>query len=223
MNLFETMLAVDGHVVQLEEHLARMARSAGTLDEDAFRAATLGAVRDGEHAIRVVLAEGTLAATAFDLPEITRSRRIHGRAVTLPASATRPLPQSKRYPEDLHLRDAIPPGADEALFVTPDGNILEGTSTNVFALHGDVLITAPDGVLPGTVRAWVLATAPTLGLRIEERAPTADDVRRGAFFTGSLTTLAPVRLLDGRPCALPGPAFEELGEMFRRRLTLHPS
>lgn len=191
MNVFETMLVVGGRIVQLDEHIARMGRD--------FRDVALGAVRsDDEHAIRVVLEDGHLRATAFAIPEITRSRREHGRVVTLPPSLARPIPHLKRYPEDLRLRELIPEGADEALFVTPDGLILEGTSTNVFAVRGDTLITAPDGVLPGVVRDWVIASAPQLGLRIEYRTPTIGDLLRGGFLTGSLTTLAPIRTLNGQ-------------------------
>jgi branched-subunit amino acid aminotransferase/4-amino-4-deoxychorismate lyase len=226
--LFETMLAVGGRIVQLDEHVERMARSCNELglapfDEDAFRDAAINTVWSAEHAIRVVYEHGALSATAFDIPAPTRSRRTYGRAVTLSPTIARPLPQYKRVPEDLDWREVIPPGADEALFVTTQGHILEGTSTNVFAIRGDVLITAPDGVLPGIVRAWVLAS----GLSIEERAPAADDIRRGGFFTGSLTTLAPIRTLDGDACAPPGETYTELArlysEMFGRRVTLNPS
>jgi branched-subunit amino acid aminotransferase/4-amino-4-deoxychorismate lyase len=213
--LFETMLAIDRRIVQLDDHVARMARSSreldlAPLDEQAFRDAARRVVQDGEHAVRVVFEDGAITATAFAIPPITRSRREQGRAVTL--QRRRPVPQHKRFPEDLHLRTLIPEGADEALFTTDDGAILEGTSTNVFAIRGDVLITAPDGVLPGVVRAWVLAT----GLEIESRPPTTGDILSGAFFTGSLTTLAPIRTLDGRTCAPPGAAFAELVRSYHR-------
>lgn len=211
--LFETMLVVDGRIVQFDDHVARMARSCRelglpALDEEAFWGAALRATRNGEHGVRAVYEGGAIAATAFELPEVTRSRRARGRAVTL--HWQRPDPRHKRFPEDLHLRERIPPGADEALFVTADGHVLEGTGTNVFAVRGDVLITAPDGVLPGVVRAWVLSQ----GLRVEERPPSIDDIRNGAFFTGSLTTLAPIRTLDGHVCADPGPAYAMLARSY---------
>lgn len=214
--LFETMLAIDGRIVQLDDHITRMARSCRELDlppldEEAFRDAARRVSYNGEHAVRVVYEDGMLAAMAFAIPEVTLSRRTRGRAVTL--QRRRPHPQHKRFPEDLHLRDLIPEGADEALFTTGDGAILEGTGTNIFAVRGDVLITAPDGgVLPGVVRAWVLER----GMEIEYRSPTAGDILNGAFFTGSLTTLAPVRMLDGRACAPPGPAFAELVRSYHR-------
>jgi branched-subunit amino acid aminotransferase/4-amino-4-deoxychorismate lyase len=220
--LFETMLAVGGFIVQLDEHVQRMARSCRELnweplDEDAFRNAAHKAVRTDESAVRVVNARGMIETTAFAIPDATRSRRAYGRAILLDPAVTRSLPHHKLLPRTVcsdSLRDAIQAGADEALFVTPDGRILEGTSTNVFAFRGDVLITAPAEVLPGIVRAWVLATVPDLGLRIEERAPTADDIRNGGFFTGSLTKLAPIRTLDGHLCAPPGDAYSELARLY---------
>ena len=233
--LFETMLAIDGRIVQLDEHVERMARSCRdlrwkSLDEEAFRNAARDAARPDESAVRVVNEQGTITATSFAIPNATRSRRTHGRAITLPPSFVRSQPEHKLLPWTvcaIALRDAIDAGADEALFVTPDGAILEGTSTNVFAVRKDVLITAPSGVLPGVVRAWVLATAPTVGLRIEQRPPTADEIRGGGFFTGSLTRLAAIRRLDGHECATPGNAFAELvrfyDEMFRPRVTLRSS
>lgn len=221
--LFETMLAVDGHLVQLDEHIERMARSCRDLewpplDEEAFRVAVRNAAGTGSGAVRAVNAQGAITALAFPIPDATRLRRTHGRAITLDRAVRRSLPRHKLLPHYAvcsdALRAAIAAGADEALFVAPDGAILEGTSTNVFAVRDDALVSAPDGILPGIVRAWVLATARGMGLRIEERAPTADDIRGGAFFTGSLTTLAPIRTLDGHECATPGKAYAELARLY---------
>ncbi|MBV9492713.1 MAG: aminotransferase class IV [Acidobacteria bacterium] len=227
MGLFETMLVRDGRVVQLEEHLARMAASCralewGELDAHRFRSVARGAaMQSDESAVRVTRTtdgEGgwLLEATAFAIPQATRLRRTHGRAITLDPSFVRPLPQHKTLPLSTYsgaLAVAIQAGADEAFFVTPRGEILEGSGTNVFAMRGDTLTTAP-GVLPGVVRAWVLSIARQMSLRIEERAPRADELRMGGFVTGSLTTLAPLRFLDGHPCASPGEAYEAIARQY---------
>jgi branched-subunit amino acid aminotransferase/4-amino-4-deoxychorismate lyase len=163
------------------------------------------APQEREAAVRCTyLPDRGLECVAFPIPATTRARREHGRAIALDPSWTRALPEHKTTDYEIcrrALERAVAAGADEALFVTPDGHVLEGTATNVFAVRGTTLITAPAGVLPGIVRAWVLAHAPRLGLSIEERAPSAAEVREGAFFTGSLTGIAPVRVLDGEPCA----------------------
>jgi branched-subunit amino acid aminotransferase/4-amino-4-deoxychorismate lyase len=229
LGLFETLLVAGSRAVQLDEHFVRMAASCEALglplvDEGRFREEARGVPRAFDGALRILWMAAerhswVLHATTFALPPATLSRRKHGRAVTLPPHWTRSLPQHKLTSYAvcaIALRDAARAGADEALFVTSDGRILEGTSTNVFATHGTTLITAPvaAGILPGTVRAWVIARAAQLGLTVEERPPTREEVLGGSFFTGSLTTLAPVRTLDGLRCAPPAGGFAELVRLY---------
>jgi branched-subunit amino acid aminotransferase/4-amino-4-deoxychorismate lyase len=232
LGLFETMLVTRGRVVLLEEHLARMTRSAAALgfptpDGDAFRreaidaAATVGE----EAALRCLYVassadEWTLAAEVHAIPTLTLSRRAHGRVITLAPTLTRALPEHKMTsyaPCVIGLRRAAAMGADEGLFVTREGLILEGTATNVFALANRKLITAPASVLPGIMRAWVLEHAATLGLAIEERCPSPDELREGAFLTGSLTLLAPIQHVNGDHCRAPGEVFEMLVERWQVR------
>lgn len=50
-----------------------------------------------------------------------------------------------------------PPEVNEVLLVTPEGQLLEGLTSNFFVLNGDgAVMTADDGVLNGTVRELVL-------------------------------------------------------------------
>jgi branched-subunit amino acid aminotransferase/4-amino-4-deoxychorismate lyase len=225
LGLFETMLVANRSVALLERHRARMTRSAAALgfpvpDAAAFRAEVLRAAEEvaGEGALRCLwIAAETdawvLAAEAQPVPARTVSRRVHGRAITLPPSLARALPEHKLTsyaPCVIGLAHAAAAGADEGLFVNREGLVLEGTATNVFAVTRHALVTAPDGVLPGVMRARVLEQADALGIAIEWRCPTRDDLRAGSFLTSSLTLLAPLRTLDGEPCAAPGAIFEEL-------------
>lgn len=237
IGLFETMLVLRGRALQVSEHFERMTASCDALgfprpDAAAFRREVdlaCATAAEREAALRCVWVAGgsvddadawRLSAAVGEVPRVTRARREHGRAITLDDSFVRSLPQHKLTSYAvcvLGLRKAIASDADEALFVARDGLVLEGTSTNVFAVRGETLITAPSsaGILPGIVRAWVLSAAPRLGLSIEERAPSAEEVRGGAFLASSLTTLAEVRMLDGRACATPGRAFVRLHELWR--------
>lgn len=242
VGLFETMLVVSGRVLQIDEHLERMRASCDALGfpqpgAAAFRRevelACAGSPAD-EAALRCTwIAAGAvddplawrLAASIAALPEVTLSRRNRGRAITLDASFVRSMPQHKMTSYAVcvvGLRQAITRGADEALFVTRDGLVLEGSSTNVFAVRGRTLITASvaEGLLPGIVRAWVISAASRAGLAIEERAPSVDELRGGGFLTSSLTTLAELRVLDGAPCAPAGEAFERLQELWRHDFEL---
>jgi len=238
IGLFETMLVASGRVIHLEDHASRMAESCialqfPPLDEQQFRNAATRAVRviEDESALRLTRVgvsthDWPLFATTFPLPAATRSRRENGRAITLHPSMRRALPLHKLTSYAvcaLALRDAVNAGADEGLFVSKASAVLEGTATNIFAIRGTKLVTAPlsAGVLPGIVRAWVVASAAVIGLSLEERPPEVSEILEGGFFTGSLTKIAPIRSLDGRPCALPGEAFGELVRRYRLATDMH--
>ncbi|WP_300455317.1 aminotransferase class IV [Desulfobacula sp.] len=47
-------------------------------------------------------------------------------------------------------------GGIEAVYVDRDNRVLEGTTTNFFGFKGNVLITPPDGILPGITRSVIL-------------------------------------------------------------------
>jgi 4-amino-4-deoxychorismate lyase len=235
LGLFETILIAKGRPIQLAAHYERIADSSARLglpvpDADAFRHAVEGAVRDaaGETSVRCiwVAAEDSndsrswiLHASLQPIRAATLARREHGRAITLPSHWSRSLPLHKTTSWAvclLALRQAIASNADEAIFTAADGALLEGTSTNLFAIRGSTLVTAPveAGVLPGVVRGWVIGHAAGLGAGIESRPPSRDEIIEGAFFTGSLTKLAPLRVLDGETCAPPGELFDELRRLY---------
>jgi branched-subunit amino acid aminotransferase/4-amino-4-deoxychorismate lyase len=217
MGLFETMLVVGGQVFDVDAHFRRMAASAEALgfpvpEERTFRDAV---------ALRCVYVQDTarwqLVATTAPIPATTLRRRKGARVITLDRELTRALPRHKLTsyaPSMIGLHQAIAAGADEGLFVDRRGRVLEGTTTNVFAIDGSTLITARTGILPGIVRAWVLENAPRAGLGIVHRAPTVEELRNGSFLTSSLTILAPITHLDGIRCLSPGPVFAKLRWMW---------
>ena len=213
--LFETMLAVHGGVVQREEHFARLARSARELglptpEEEEFRSAVAGVVRSEEEmAVRCIYENARFTATAGPIPIVTLHRREGAHVATLGPGVARDRP-SHKLTSYLTSRPAIPAGANEALFVDGHGHILEGTTTNVFAIAGETLITARDAVLPGIVRAWVIEYA----TKVIQRRPTIAELRAGSFLTSSLTPLAPIVTVDGVACESPGRVFVELRERY---------
>jgi branched-subunit amino acid aminotransferase/4-amino-4-deoxychorismate lyase len=238
--LFETLLVVNGVALALEEHFKRLTRSAVALelpspsrDELAgVVARTLDELGEsaGEHALRILwvataepIEERTswqLHATLAPLSPSTLRRRRLGRVILLPARHRRSDPEHKTiayFGTLLAARKAMAQGADEALFTSEAGAILEGTATNVFALAGNELITAPveAGILPGITRAWVIGHAAAAGLTVIERCPVKEELLAGSFMSGSLTTLAPTRSIDEEKCAEVGPPFAELVRLFR--------
>lgn len=103
-------------------------------------------------------------------------------------------------------RDA---GADDAWLVE-GGVITEATSSNAHIIDArGVLVSHPvdHGVLPGVTRINVLAIASEMGLTVEERPFTPDELfaAREAFISGAGTLVLPVVEVDGRPVGNGGP------------------
>jgi len=88
------------------------------------------------------------------------------------------------------------------LYVTPDGEVTEGTTSNVFAVARGALMTPPaDGtILGGVTRDRVLAAARRLGLQVRETSLAVDRLRRAdeVFITASTIEVLPVVRIDGR-------------------------
>lgn len=103
------------------------------------------------------------------------------------------------YLENLLSRKAArEAGFDEALFVTPDGYVLEGASSTLFIVKDGRAYTPPldAGILPGVARARVLALiGPT---RAEERPLTLQEVLAAdeCFLTNALLPVMPVCTID---------------------------
>lgn len=145
---------------------------------------------------------------------------------------------STRHPD----RDVIPPGlkgpgrafsllarieaedagCDDALLLSSEGHITEGTTWNVFWRVGETLRTpaAAEGLLPGVTRAIVLEIARQDGFIIEEGAwPRSElDGADEAFATMTSLGLVPVRSLDGREFPGTGIAVDRLAPRYWERV-----
>ena len=83
------------------------------------------------------------------------------------------------YPDHiLALQEAQAAGYNDALLLNTRGDVVCGTVANLWLLRGAVLSTPPlaAGALAGTVRRWICAAAPQLGLSVQEAAITPADL-----------------------------------------------
>jgi branched-chain amino acid aminotransferase len=102
-------------------------------------------------------------------------------------------------------------GADDAVMLTIDGWLSEGTTANVFLIRGTDLLTPPltAAILPGTTRTWLLAAAPSLGLRPSEGSLRPEDLATAdeALLSSSVAGIVPLTAFDGAPIGSgrPGP------------------
>lgn len=111
-------------------------------------------------------------------------------------------------------------GVDDAWLVE-GGVITEQTSANAHIIDArGVLVSHPvdGGVLPGVTRINALAIARDMGLTVEERPFTPDELfaAREAFVSAAGSLVLPVVEVDGRPigAGTPGPLTTEIRERY---------
>lgn len=131
----------------------------------------------------------------------------------------------------LALQEALQGGYDEALLLDVEGYVTEGSGENIFIVRDGILYT-PDltSALEGITRASIITLAGELGIRVQEKRITRDEVYIAdeAFFTGTAAEVTPVRELDGRRIGAGqrGPITARLQTLFfdqvHGRRTEHP-
>lgn len=229
--VFESIAVVGAGAPHLPAHLARLARSAELLElsdvgETVWRA-LVGSVLAGwdpgtDGVIRLFLTRGlgqglppTALAVLSPVPtEVVRQRTDGISVITLglgvPADFRSHAPwllggaKTLSYAVNMAaLRHAAARGADDVIFTSLEGQILEGpTSTVVWSADG-VLHTPPleTGILPGTTMARLFARAADAGRPTAVTPGTVDDLRAAdaVWLVSGVRAAATVHTLDGVP------------------------
>ncbi|MGZ1489622.1 aminotransferase class IV [Brevibacterium sediminis] len=111
--------------------------------------------------------------------------------------------------------------ADEALFVSHDGIVLEGPTANLIIRRGDHLLTPnPEaGLLSGTTQRLIFDHAEELGLSAEYADLSLDDVKAadGAWYVSSMRTAVALRELDGNAISVDQTLTDRFQEIIRGR------
>jgi len=220
---FETLRVYDGVPFKLESHLVRLARSCERIglappDADACRElASLALSRAGEPhvALRFYRTPGREQADAPELlvlvntlPPQLEDLRTRGIKLASLLGVRAEAPwllggvKSTSYAVNMAAEaEARSRGADDAVFVTDDGTVLEGPVTNVWWRRGRELFTPSLdlGILAGVTRGTVLELAPAHGYDVREgRFPLAELAGADeAFTSSSVRELLPIVELDG--------------------------
>ena len=102
------------------------------------------------------------------------------------------------------------------VLITSRGHILEGMTSNFYAVQGGTLVTARRGVLLGVTRRTILRLARAGGITIEYRAPNINEDFEEAFITSSSRGVVPVVMINGRPVGegRPGSVTKQLMEAY---------
>jgi branched-chain amino acid aminotransferase len=117
--------------------------------------------------------------------------------------------------------DAARAGFDEALVLTQDGHLGEGSAMNIFMVRDGVLITPPvtDNILEGITRRSVMELARNeLGVTVVERSIDRSEIYicEEFFMTGTAAQISAVTKVDHRAIGtgVMGPATDALRKMF---------
>jgi branched-chain amino acid aminotransferase len=198
-------------VVRLAQHLRRLEDSTALqgrparLDQGAVRAALGKALREGGHResrVRLTFAPPRLfVALELFTPLDPALYERGAAAVTLDLHRENPHAKDTRFVATA--REAysrLPPGVEEGLLVADDGTLLEGLSSNFFALVDGELRTEQERVLEGITRSLAIDAAEPL-VRLRRVGVRRDELPRvrEAFLTSVSRELLPVVHIDERP------------------------
>ncbi len=117
-------------------------------------------------------------------------------------------------------RTAMAAGFDEAIMLDAQGYISECTGENLFMVRKGRLITPPYGssILGGITRDTVLRLASDLGVVVEERLFTRDElyIAEECFLVGTAAEVTPVREIDHRRIGAgrPGEVTQAISKRF---------
>jgi branched-chain amino acid aminotransferase len=232
---YTTMRTYGGRrVVDLTGHLQRLSDSLTLvgarrhLDPVALRQ-TIAAVIDGEGQpdvrLRITVpAVGEQVLIACE-PWQSHSPELYGQGVRCATiELVREQPRAKTTAFIAPSRAAkarADPAVHELIRRDAEGHLLEGITSNFFAVLGGTLRTAEAGVLAGVTCGVVLALARDLVIVVREPITMADLPALGeAFITSSTREVVPVVEIDGVAIGdgCPGPLARELLARYRAHL-----
>jgi 4-amino-4-deoxychorismate lyase len=217
--------AGSGTVDKLAAHLARMARSAAALelpfDADAWGALVAEVLAawtsPGEFAMKLLLTrDGVGLVTVSDLPaDYPRQRRDGIAVITLDrgtaADAYAAAPwllggvKTLSYAVNMAAqREAARRGADDVIFTSADGCVLEAPTSSVVWAAGGTLHTTPlpgTGILGGTTQQLLFERARAAGRSVATTLARVDDLHAAdsLWLVGSVRGPVDVVALDGKP------------------------
>ncbi len=249
--VFEGIRAYNGRVFRLVEHIRRLYESAHSIlltiplsQEEMIKAVvdTVNVNKLREAYIRLVVTRGVgdlgmdprkckqaqvfiiadkitlypeeLYEKGLDVITVATRRNI--------AEALEPKIKSLNYLNNIHAKiEANRAGVLEALMLTNQGYICEGTGDNIFIYRRGELLTPPAylGILEGITREAIIELAAREGIPLREVPFTRHDlyVSEECFLTGTAAEVIPVIEADQRVIGSgkPGPITKRLIKLFR--------
>ena len=245
LGVFETMVAYDAQIFSWNRHFQRLEQSAGKLslsvpERDVVRDAIFQVLEandlsSGRARVRLSVSGGENPFTGGSepgnvivvaMPQLDPAD--FAKVVVSPyrcneSGALAGIKSSSYGPNLMAYRHAHDLGADEAILLNTRGELCEGATSNLFLVQGGQGLTPPleSGCLPGVTRAIVMELCQSLGIPVQERNLSEDDLDDAdeIFLTSSSREVQPATLevaaLNG-PCAMTARIAEAYTDLRRR-------
>ncbi len=229
IGFFETFRTYDGHVFLFSKHLERLQSALAeyrivmpyTKEElltvirrlDELAGGTNGYFRlnisAGAHDIGLApneYTEPTVIVFRKELADVKRGTEKVGVWLTTPRNEPESSVRHKshHFLNNVGGRLELPSLKEmEGLFVTKEGFVAEGITSNVFWVKDNHLYTPSieTGILPGTTRAFILKMAKDLNMQVSEGFYSKEDVEEAdeVFVTNAVQELVPLKSIGNHP------------------------
>lgn len=243
--IFETFGVSDGEVQAVQPHLTRLARSAKMLelpelDLDVIEQGVRLSVQKHDPVpqllVKLIVTRGiegveepTAWALAFVGEDYSDRQRDGLKVVRLDRGYRHDVAQTSPWllqgaktlsyaVNKAVIREAKRRGADEVIFISSDGYVLEGPNSTVIMKVEDAFVTprTDQGILAGTTQHALFGIVESLGYRADYRYVMQDELDHadGLWLVSSGQQISPVVELDGREL----PRDAELDQTLLKRL-----
>lgn len=242
-SIYEVVACLNGRLFDWDKHLWRLRRNASALFLEGLPSdAVLGQIaaqlirraRFSDGLIYIQFTRGvarrdhgfpahaapTLVMTArrFDFRQRLPQQQAGVAAISLPDQRWKrcDIKTTGLLPAVLAKEEARRAGAFEAVFVTGDESVTEGSSTNIWIVSDGAIVTHPlsAAILPGIARDTLIDLAGKAGIPVREHIFTLREARAAPemFLTSTTAPLLPIVRLDGHAIGdgRPGPVVARL-------------
>jgi branched-chain amino acid aminotransferase len=220
--VFETIAAVAGRIFWLEEHIDRLMASCRILRLDIpwsreelsnLAAQTFEKNQEESGRLRITITRGiggipisqspgcrpnlVIISTKLDFFP-ARCYETGIKLMLVNSGRSHPAAKSLSFvPSVMAYLTALDGGFDEALFADDHGNVLEGSTSNLFIVNKGAIKTPRDGILVGITRNKVIDLANKLHFAVEEADVKLAELEQAeeAFITGTTKKILPAVMI----------------------------
>lgn len=182
----------------------------------------------GDTRVRIILDLDDQPGTVYYLVEELHVPSIQDYAqgvkvITRQMHRTNPAAKLTQFVEKANaVRQDLPAQTNEAVMVSDEGKLLEGLSSNFFAVCDSTIWTADEGILPGITRSLVIEVINELTIPLRMEPVDFQDLHKleEAFITSASRGVLPVTSINGSPVSngWPGSLTRKIMERFQQRI-----